>query len=134
MRMQRHLWALLAVGLTACAGKTVTMKNNEMSSAAEAKVALKKAEGGNTELHIEANHLAPAKRVRDDAEQYVVWVEPLNGSGPPQNVGALPVDKDLEAELRAITPLHQFQVYVTPEPSGDAVHPSGPKVLAAVVR
>jgi hypothetical protein len=110
------------------------MNNSEQSLAAEAKVGLKKAEGGNTELHIEANHLAPAQRVRNDAEEYVVWVEPLNGSGPPQNVGALPVDKDLEAELKTITPLHTFQVYVTPEPSGDVAHPSGPKVLAAVVR
>ena len=134
MRMRRQTWALLAVALAACAGRTVAMKNSEMSSAAQAKVNLKQAEGGNTEINLEAAHLAPASKVRDDASSYVVWVEPLNGSGPPQNVGALPVDKDLEAELKAITPLKDFQIYVTPEPSGDAVHPSGPKVLAAVVR
>ena len=72
--------------------------------------------------------------MRNDASAYVVWVEPLDRSMAPQNVGALRVNDDLEGELRTVTPLEDFNLFVTPEPHGNANEPSGPKVLWATVR
>lgn len=56
----------------------------------EASLQAKRDEGGNTRIEVEAKHLAPANKIRDDASAYVVWVEPLGG--PPQNVGTLEVN------------------------------------------
>ena len=122
---------LLAAG---CASRTVPLASNETAPAARGELQLKPRDSGNMELRIEVSHLAPAERVQRGAAQYVVWVDPVAGSGPPQNVGALALGDDLEASLKTLTPLEKFDLFITPEPSGRTEGPTGPRVLQAAVR
>ena len=87
---------------------------------------------GNTALRVKVKHLAIPEKVAPGAEVYVVWVTPHDG-GRPQNVGVLKVDKDLEGALNTVTPLKNFRVTVTAEPSGEVQAPTNEEVFSADV-
>jgi hypothetical protein len=125
------LLLLLCLG---CAGRTVALKSTDTAPAAQGELRVEKGDNGNTEVQLDVKHLAPAPRIESDAAQYVVWIEPTNGSTPPQNVGALSTDDDLRARLRTVTPFEKFDLFVTAERAGDASRPTGPRVLSAAVR
>ena len=76
-------------------------------------------------------HIAPAKTVFEGKSTYVVWLKPENG--PPQNVGVLPIDKNLKGELETKTSFGSFQLKVTAEQSASATTPSGTEVMQADV-
>jgi hypothetical protein len=48
-------------------------------------------------------------------------------------VGALIVDQSLTGTLATVTPLKQFELTVTPEPTATVTAQSGPRVIAATV-
>ncbi len=104
------------------------LKSSAAMPGAEGVVTATKGANGNTTLVIRVKHLAPASKVADDAQVYVVWVEPQGGQ--PQNVGVLTVDRDLQGTLTTITPHTNFKVMVTPEPNGQVDSPSHDEVFS----
>ncbi len=92
-----------------------------------------KTEGPNTKLAVKVDGLTSPSSVDASSRYYVVWAEPLEGGGAPQNLGAIDVGKDTKGELKTATPLTQFQVYVTPEPAAAIPSPSGRQLLVANV-
>ena len=133
MRMQ-YVGMIGCLLLAACgSGTTMAMKRSASVPAAQARLQIQKEEN-NTRLKISAAHLAPAPRVAPGANEYVVWIRPLDGASGPRNAGAMTVDEDLESSLTTVTPHEDFEVFLTPEPSGNVTVPSGPKVLWAQVR
>lgn len=130
---------LVAVGVSACAGsqqRTVNVAKDAIVPAAEAELALSE-RGPNTGISLEVQHLAMPQDVDGRASAYVGWVRPLDRQGAPQNVGALRRNKDgnhLEASLDTVTPFETFELFVTAEPTENAVSPGGPRVLWATVR
>jgi hypothetical protein len=105
------------------------LKTSADMPAAEGTVSATPGANGNTTLVVRVKHLAPASRIAEDAQVYVVWVEPHGGQ--PQNVGILTVDKDLQGTLTTLTPHKQFRVFVTPEPTGQADSPTHDEVFSS---
>jgi hypothetical protein len=126
------VWLLAAVFLAGCA-TTVRLTNGPMVPAAQGEVTVTEGENGNTKLALKVQHLALPEKVDAAATVYVVWVMAnLEGSAP-QNVGALVVDQALTGTLETITPLKQFELTITPEPTATVTAPSGPKVFSASI-
>ncbi len=144
MKMRKTLMqaVVAAAGLTlaGCAtpgfmknekAQTQPMRGSDSSPASQGTVAVAKGASGNTALTVRVKHLAPAAKLADDASVYVVWVEPEGA--PPQNVGVLSVDNDLQGSLTTITPYKRFKVMVTPEKSGEVSAPEHDEVFTSDV-
>lgn len=117
----------LAVLMTACASEE-KLQGTAMAPAAQGKLTADKGSGGNTDLEVEVEHLAPPERVASGATDYVIWVQP-QGSQTFQNIGVLEVNDDLEGKYQTNVPYESFRVVVTPEPNRVATRPSGPIVF-----
>jgi hypothetical protein len=123
----------VAASLAACAtssGRTPLI-NAPNTPAAEGTIATSAEQNGNLQLEVSVKHVAPPERVSPGATAFVVWVQPRGG--PPQNVGALQVDKDLNGHLRATTPFWSFDVFVTAEALPTVTAPTGPRTLSGSV-
>jgi hypothetical protein len=65
---------VIAFGLmTGCATKE-KLTGSSLVPAAQGIVKADKAKGGNTDLEVKVEHLAPAERVRSGAKDYIVWI------------------------------------------------------------
>lgn len=122
---------LLAVGLTSCGAAVIPLENGPQTPAAEGRITTGNGRNGNLQLAIEVRHLAHPERVSPGATTYAVWVQPAGG--PPQNIGALRVDGDLTGRLETLTPLHEFDLFITTEADQTVAAPTGPRVLSAAV-
>ena len=76
-------------------------------------------------------NLAPPERVSAGATTYSVWIQPEGAV--PQNIGALEVDHELTGRLETLTPLHEFELFITTELDQTVVAPKGPRVLSGMV-
>lgn len=134
--MRWHHAGAAAIGLlmAACASSPqISVVTSSAVPSTEARVNAK-AQGANTLVTIEVKHMAQPNRIDPGASAYVVWAEPLDTmSGQPQNIGVLSVDKNLDGKLQTLTPLQQFSLFVTAEPSGIVQRPSGERLLVAQV-
>lgn len=81
-----------------------------------------------TRIIVRIENLPEPEKLNPPGYAYVAWVQ-SDREAPPQNVGALALDVDLNGELRSITPLHEFAFFVTVEPSSDAPQPTGPPLF-----
>lgn len=133
MRTNRLVIALLMLtGLAAasCAGpRKLKLESSGDIPAAEATVALGTNSNGNTTFDLEVRHLALPSRVDPAATVYVVWLRGGDSAAQAQNMGALKVDKDLDGSYSGVTPLKDFDLFVTVEPSAVAVSPTGKSLL-----
>jgi len=109
-----------------------TLRSSSDIPAAQGKLAIKKSDGGNQNVTVTVQHMAPASRVKEGASTYVVWMKPYGGRGP-INVGVLSIKKDLKGSLEFKTPFQQFDVFVTAEDSAITQSPSQHKLLTAAV-
>jgi len=124
---------LLLLGLAALGwGEDTKMKNvSTLQPAADAQLTHQKDDNGNTKLKIHVYHLAKPDALTPPREAYVVWIEP-NGE-PPQNMGVIRVNDNLESEFSTRTPFKKFKVYVTAEDGPKVTTPSGERILEANV-
>lgn len=124
------LAAPLLTALVACSttdkGK---LEATQVVPSASAEVKVKGKENGNSQIVVEAKHLAQPQRIAPDRHAYVVWVQPVQGDARPQNVGVLRVGNDLEGKLETKVPYDEFNVFITAEPTGTVTSPSGEKIL-----
>ncbi|HKW13351.1 MAG TPA: hypothetical protein VJS69_02590 [Candidatus Krumholzibacteria bacterium] len=105
------------------------MSGTSSLPSAEGNARVSTTDNGNTQIDLDVKHLAPPERVASDATVFVVWVSDNNSAGPPHNLGALRVDKDLNGSIKAITSLRSFDLYVTAEPNATTDQPSGEHLL-----
>lgn len=122
---------LLAVGLTACGASAIPLVNGPQTPAAEGRITTDDGSNGNLKLAIEVKHLALPEKVSPGATLYTVWVQPAGA--PPQNIGALRVDAELTGRLETLTPLREFDLFITTEADQTVPAPTGPRVLSAAV-
>jgi hypothetical protein len=120
--------AVATVGWT----KTYHMTASTTVPGASAELNVGKEKNGNLQVELKADHLAQPGRLTPSANTYVVWLQ-QEGSEP-QNQGELRVGNNLKAELRAITPLSNFKVFVTAETDPQTKAPSDQVVLRATVQ
>jgi hypothetical protein len=138
MKTLRVLFPVLCIAATGwvssgCGAHKSELKPAQSVPAAKGEVKAKEGDNGNTLIEVKVEHLAPAKALQDTASTYVVWVRPRTGSTVPQNVGALSVNDQREGSLETVTPLEEFDLLVTPEPSASVTEPSGEPVFTAIV-
>lgn len=139
-KITKLLAAAFALGaISACSslgiggGDKQSMSVDPSVPAARGEVRAKTGDNGNTELRLAVEHLAKPEALEADARTYVVWVQDSQNGERVQNVGALRVNDDLKGDIRAITPMKQFDIFVTPEPVANAESPSGDRVLWTTV-
>ena len=82
----------------------------------------------NTSILLRVKHLSVPDDLAPPASSYVVWVKGIKDAAP-QNIGTLKVDAGLSASLLAETPLQNFMLSITAEPSGQAQRPVGQPLL-----
>lgn len=97
-------------------------------SKAKGSVAFKTTLYSGTRIVVKIKNLPEPEKLDPPGYAYVAWVQ-NEREAPAQNVGALALDVDLNGELQTITPLHEFDFFLTVEPSSDAAQPTGPPLL-----
>ena len=112
-----------------CAGPEKLSVTSSIPSA-EGSVECDKASNGNTSIDLKVKHLASPDRLTPPASVYVVWLK-TDKDAPPQNIGALEVDKNLNGRLKTVTSQRRFELSVTGEGSGQATAPSGKPLMWA---
>ncbi len=96
--------------------------------AAKGEVKFDKTENGNTSIVLTVQYLANPEKLLPPATVYVAWVRATEDSQP-QNIGALRVDDKRTGTLRTVTALKGFDLFVTPENSGQAQVPTGKQLF-----
>jgi len=137
MKHKRLTIAMLVLtGLTAasCAGsRAVRLTGSEDIPAAAATVKIGTNDNGNTTFDLVVEHLAPANRVDPAATVYVVWTRGRDSYAAAQNMGALIVDEDLDGKFAGVTPLREFELFITVEPTLSNTTPTGKVLLHTAV-
>jgi hypothetical protein len=124
--------AMLALGVTAWA-KTYTFQATSIVPGATGTIDVKADKsGGNTNVTISVDHLARPTLLTPSANEYVVWLEPEEGS--PQNQGVLRVGDNEKGGLKMTTTSSKFKVMVTAEMEAHPQSPSNRVVLRADVQ
>ena len=132
--MRKLIFALLLVfGVAALGwGEDLKMKNvSTLQPAADAQLTHQKDDNGNVKIKIHTYHLAKPDSLTPARDAYVVWIEP-NGQ-PPQNMGAIKVNDNLESEFQTRTPFKVFKIYITAEAGPKVTTPSSDHILEANV-
>jgi hypothetical protein len=127
------LAAAVALSLSSCGtveGSRRLKRADALLPHASGVVKFKRLSGEDTLIDLRVKRLAEPDKLTPPGYMYVAWVR---GSvdDPPQNVGSLVLDKDMRGELRTITPLQRFEVFVTAESASDVEKPSGERLLWA---
>ena len=87
---------------------------------------------GNTEVKMKVEHLARPESLTPPKTAYVVWFQEKGGETA--NQGQLTVNKKLEGTFRTVTPLKNFDLFVTAEQEPGTKTPSGSEVLRTSVQ
>jgi hypothetical protein len=99
----------------------------------------------NTLLAVRVKDLPSPDRVawfaKEPATVYVVWAAQNSSSAlrhdpgaTPANLGALDFDEDFKGTLSTLTPMQEFDLFITPEASAEVTKPINLPVLTAHVR
>ncbi len=96
--------------------------------AAKGDVKFAKTDNGNTSINLTLEYLADPQKLQPPATIYVVWVRADQGSAA-QNIGALKVDDKRKGTLKTVTPMVGFDLFVTPEQTGQAQEPTGKQLF-----
>ena len=125
------LLVLLLSGTIATTSTAMTMPltSSPQIPAAEGKAKLSKTKNGNVEIKLTLKHLAPPERIVPGSNVFMVWVRGLGPDDQAQNLGALKVDKKLNAKMTAVTALSSFDLFITCEPSQTVTTPGSPELL-----
>jgi muconolactone delta-isomerase len=118
----------LTLAVASCA-TTMDMQTSQAIPAAQGEVKVRDQRDGNARVDVRVRHLAPPQQLARDGTHYVVWVQPLDRRGDPQNLGVLSVGDNREGRLRGTTPFEQFELFVTLEPDDRASEPTGERLL-----
>jgi hypothetical protein len=135
----------LFAGCWAHGATSVVLTGTSLVPAAEGQVSLSGGADANRTLRVTVHHLAQPgdlnpQTVNPNVHQpaapqnYVVWLQPMNDNNPPQSIGVLVPDKNLDADLTTTTSQRQFYIFVTAEPSATPNSPTGERLLQATVR
>ena len=128
------LLLLATVAAHGCSGaRSIPLTIDPAIPAAQGELKVGTTENGNTKIELSIEHLASPDRITSNATVYVVWVRSRESEAQPMNLGAVTVNDELQGEITAITPLRNFELFVTPESSRIATTPTGKVLIAARV-
>lgn len=135
MKRLARLTSLVALLLSVtvvsvCGAVTMPLSSSEQIPAAEGKAELRRNKNGNVQIKLTLRHLAPPERIVPGANVFMVWVRGLGDDAEAQNLGALRVDKKLNAKMTAITALPSFDLFITCETSQAVTRPEGAELMS----
>ena len=81
-------------------------------------------------MEIKVYHLASPSSLTPSASAYIVWVRPRDGTAAVKQ-GSIKVDRDQKGEVKLITVLKDFEVFITAEQGENVSVPSDFEVLRA---
>jgi hypothetical protein len=87
---------------------------------------------GNTTVELKVWHLAKPGNLTPSATVYVVWFQ--QQGQPPAKQGELKVNGKLSGEIKASTPMKNFDVSITAESDPNVNNPNGEEVLRTTVQ
>ncbi len=109
-------------------GKEYRMTASDTVPAANGIVKAKRDKAnGNTSLDIEVSHLANPSRLTPPANVYVVWVRQSGGDAIRQ--ASIGIDNNLNGQLKVVTTLKDFDLFITAEQSETVTAPSSVEIL-----
>jgi len=133
-RLAIALLMLTGLALASCTGPNERrMESSGDIPAAESTVKIGSNSNGNTTFDLTVKHLALPSRVDPDATVYVVWLRGDEPAMRAQNMGAIKVDDDLDGSYSGVTPLRDFEIFVTAEPSATELSPTGKELLYTTI-
>lgn len=108
---------------TGCA-TTAELRSTKQNPAATAEVKLRGPDANdNMTLKVNADHLAPPKKIDGNLNAYVVWTR-SQGQQEWTNVGSLGLSKNQTATMKTTTPYSKLNVLITLEKSSTVNRPS----------
>ncbi|MCX5800129.1 MAG: hypothetical protein NTX17_01895 [Candidatus Eisenbacteria bacterium] len=118
--------ACCAAGVTQCA-KTITFPVSVLVPAAQAKAQISLDKNGNTQIDLKVNYLAPPQNLTPPKATYILWLQ------TPDNqivgLGQLTVGSDRKGEVKGVTQLKEFRLFVTAEDDPAAASPGQQVIL-----
>ncbi len=120
---------LCALSIACATARPQALSVSSVIPGAEGTVRASEAENENTQLDVRVRHLADPGKLSPPATTYVVWTRANSPEAPPQNIGALSVDEDLNGSLSTVTPLRSFELFITTEAAPTATAPTGQRLL-----
>src|SRR3954469_9316651 len=81
--------------------------------AARGEVDVGRDKNGNTRVKVDVEHLASPENLSPPKTAFIVWIQERGGE--PLNQGQLKVDKKLKATFETVTPVKNFDLFVTAE-------------------
>jgi hypothetical protein len=96
----------------------------------EATVSIRKTRDAETRIDLAVKHLKQPEKLVPPGYLYVAWVR-RDMEAPALNIGVLELDRNLNGELHALTPLNHFELFVTAESSPEIDKPTGSPLLWA---
>ena len=123
--------AALGCGKHEDAKSPIALMSTDSSAAAQGNVMINDAGNGNAELLVEIKHVPKPDKAAPGATTYVLWAKPSGGE--PMNLGAINVNDDLMGTLRTVTPMKNFDLWVTAEATPQATRPTTSPMLTARV-
>lgn len=109
-----------------CSDKT-TFQRSELLPAAEGEIDIDQDNNGNYRIDIDIENMARASSLTPARNVYVVWAKSDNDEM--RNLGSLQVDKNLNAELTAVTPYKPKEIIITAEDNSTTSYPSNQVAL-----
>jgi hypothetical protein len=131
----RKLNLVVTLGVLFCtlvyAAKDFPLTAASIVPGARGSAEIGKDRNGNTELKVKVQHFAKPESLSPSQSNYIVWLQ--DKGAQLQNHGELKVNGKLEGTFQTVTPLKNFDVFVTGENDGTVKVPSGPEVLRASI-
>lgn len=121
---------ILCIG-SACS-KKLHFSTSAIVPAAQGAVKVKKDKNKNYSVELNVRHLAPAERLIEPKNVYVVWADTKEGGI--QNMGQLKsrqglFSKDLKSNLKTVTTFNPTDFFITAEKEANIRYPEGQVVL-----
>jgi hypothetical protein len=128
--MKRHPIVLAAAAAALCGCFGPRFVRSPDLPKAQATVRIYKTRDAETRIDLAVKHLSRPEKLIPPGYLYVAWVR-RDKEGPALNIGVLELDKELNGELHALTPLNRFDLFVTAESSAEIENPTGAPLLWA---
>jgi len=132
LRLALVCLGVLMFGTLAGWAKTYHFASTKVDPSAMGDVDVSKDKNGNAAVSLRVEHLAKPTMLTPPSTMYVVWFQ--QPGSEPENEGQLKVGDDLRGQLRATTPWHSFEIFVTAETDPTTRTPSEQVLLQTRVQ
>jgi hypothetical protein len=122
----RGLAFLCVAGSLGCA-KNIPFDASPLAHGGSAQAKVELTYDRNNTLEVKLSNVAEPSTLKPEYRRYVLWASTPDRKNV-SNIGQIRVDEKRKAEIKTLTPLRRFILFITAETSGDAITP-GPDIV-----